>query len=87
MSEMPNIHCPSCRRPMVIREGRHGHFFGCTGYPEDCTKTLTVKQAVGIARKIEGRKSKSKRPKRPDFVSQVRALEVANKREGKRKSV
>ncbi len=30
--------CPSCGRPMRRRKGKHGAFWGCSGYP-DCTVT------------------------------------------------
>ncbi len=26
--------CPECGEDMVVREGEHGKFWGCTGYPE-----------------------------------------------------
>lgn len=35
--------CPECEKPLVIRLGRSGRFYGCTGYP-DCgyTRSLTA---------------------------------------------
>lgn len=30
--------CPRCGKPIVLRLGRHGKFYGCSGYPE-CTYT------------------------------------------------
>jgi DNA topoisomerase-1 len=26
--------CPNCEKPMQLRKGRYGEFWGCTGYPE-----------------------------------------------------
>ena len=38
--------CEKCGRPMVIRLGRNGQFFACTGYPEcDGTKDMTPELA------------------------------------------
>ena len=33
--------CPSCRSPMVERDGRNGAFYGCCRYPE-CKGTCNV---------------------------------------------
>ncbi|TAN45928.1 MAG: type I DNA topoisomerase [Nitrospirae bacterium] len=33
--------CDKCRKPMVIRWGRHGRFLACSGYPE-CKNTMPV---------------------------------------------
>lgn len=30
--------CPKCSKPMVLREGKNGKFYACTGYP-DCKHT------------------------------------------------
>jgi DNA topoisomerase-1 len=38
VKEVPNIEveekCPQCGRPLAIRSGKFGRFYGCTGYPE-----------------------------------------------------
>ncbi|MCC7173616.1 MAG: type I DNA topoisomerase [Bryobacterales bacterium] len=34
-------YCPNCGRPMVLKKGRFGQFFACTGYP-DCKTTKPV---------------------------------------------
>ena len=31
--------CPKCGRNMVIRSGRNGRFWGCSGYPDNCRRT------------------------------------------------
>lgn len=31
--------CPLCGRDLVLREGRYGRFYGCTGYPNGCRFT------------------------------------------------
>ncbi len=44
--------CEKCGRPMVIRLGRNGQFFACTGYPEcDGTKDMSPELAAkyGVA--------------------------------------
>lgn len=33
--------CPDCGKPMQIRKGRYGLFWGCTGYP-NCTKIEAI---------------------------------------------
>lgn len=35
--------CPECGKPMQIRKGRYGLFWGCTGYPE-CNKIESIKK-------------------------------------------
>ncbi len=34
--------CPKCGRPLKMRKGKYGDFWGCTGYPE-CRYTKNVK--------------------------------------------
>ena len=29
-----DVVCPICGKPMYIREGRFGQFYGCSGYPK-----------------------------------------------------
>ena len=36
-------YCPNCGRPMVLKKGRFGQFYACTGYPE-CKTTRRVGQ-------------------------------------------
>lgn len=33
--------CPQCGKPMVLRSGKRGEFWGCTGYP-NCRYTMEV---------------------------------------------
>ena len=33
------VKCPKCSKPMVLRSGKNGAFFGCSGYPE-CRGTM-----------------------------------------------
>ncbi|EOV0110320.1 DNA topoisomerase 3 [Vibrio parahaemolyticus] len=37
------VPCPSCGKPLVPRQGKHGKFWSCTGYPE-CEKAYPDKQ-------------------------------------------
>lgn len=50
--------CPECEKPLVIRLGRSGRFYGCTGYP-DCSYTRSLEtddDEEGQAETLEGRK-------------------------------
>ncbi len=38
------VYCPSCGRPMVLRNGKYGQFYGCTGYPK-CKTSFDKKDA------------------------------------------
>jgi len=42
-------YCENCGRPMVLKKGRFGTFFACTGYP-DCK---TTRQIGGTQKKID----------------------------------
>ncbi|MFX0119524.1 MAG: topoisomerase DNA-binding C4 zinc finger domain-containing protein [Promethearchaeota archaeon] len=33
--------CPECKKPLKVREGKYGKFWGCTGYPE-CRFTRNI---------------------------------------------
>lgn len=39
--------CEICGNEMVIREGKFGKFYACTGYP-DCTNTKPVQQDAKV---------------------------------------
>lgn len=41
----PTCPRPDCRRPMVLRTGRFGPFFGCSGYPR-CNETMNISRPV-----------------------------------------
>lgn len=36
--------CPNCGKPMAIKKGRYGLFWGCTGYP-DCKTIESIKKS------------------------------------------
>ncbi len=40
--EMLGPDCPMCKMPMVLRDGKHGDFWGCSGFP-DCKKTMQIR--------------------------------------------
>ncbi|MCS6952195.1 MAG: type I DNA topoisomerase [Bryobacterales bacterium] len=47
LSEQENEeYCPNCGRPMVLKKGRFGQFYACSGYP-DCKTT----KRIGVAEK------------------------------------
>ncbi len=33
-TEKTDMVCPECGKPIILRLGRHGKFYGCSGYPE-----------------------------------------------------
>ena len=33
--------CPACKSPMRLRDGTHGHFYGCSRYPK-CRETVSI---------------------------------------------
>jgi DNA topoisomerase-1 len=43
----PEIKCEKCGRPMVVRRGRFGPFFACTGYPE-CKTIQSVPKGMKV---------------------------------------
>ncbi len=43
--EMSDRVCEKCGKPMVIKPGRFGKFFACTGYPE-CKNTFSVNATI-----------------------------------------
>jgi len=44
--------CENCGKPMVIRWGRHGRFYACTGFP-DCKTTRPLEGEGGPAKEPE----------------------------------
>ena len=38
---MPDVECPTCKGPMMVRRGRFGNFLACLGYPS-CKGTLRL---------------------------------------------
>lgn len=51
-----SVHCPKCRRRMVLRQGPVNYFYGCSGFPDECRHTLTLLQAQGLHKHIEKKK-------------------------------
>lgn len=43
-----NEECPKCGRPLALRSGKFGRFYGCTGYPE-CKYLVPVKPREPVA--------------------------------------
>lgn len=41
--EKTDLTCPECGKPVVLRLGRHGKFYGCSGYP-DCKYTAPASE-------------------------------------------
>jgi DNA topoisomerase III len=39
------VACTACARPMRLRQGSKGQFYGCSGYPE-CKSTLNVQESA-----------------------------------------
>ncbi len=39
--QVPEKTCPECGKPMVVRSGKRGDFWGCTGYPK-CKHTESI---------------------------------------------
>ncbi|HVN68113.1 MAG TPA: type I DNA topoisomerase [Candidatus Binatia bacterium] len=46
--------CPTCGRPMVIKNGRFGKFISCSGYPECKTTKPIVKETGALCPKCGG---------------------------------
>lgn len=40
------VECPECGRPMVLRKGEYGEFFGCQRYP-NCNGTRNFSEGRG----------------------------------------
>jgi len=43
LTESSDRPCPQCGKPLVIRVGRYGRFYACTGYPE-CKFKETIRE-------------------------------------------
>jgi len=41
--ERTDLQCPSCGKPMLIKQSKRGEFLGCSGYPE-CKQTLEFRR-------------------------------------------
>jgi len=45
LQEQTSLKCELCGRPMIIRWGRNGRFYACSGYPE-CKNTKPIEEPV-----------------------------------------
>jgi DNA topoisomerase-1 len=56
--------CPTCGKPLMLKQSRYGKFIGCSGYP-DCTFTRPITTGIQCPKCKEGeiseRMSKTKR--------------------------
>ena len=60
-----DIPCEKCGRMMVVKDGRHGKFLACPGFP-DCRNTKPILNKIGVTCPLCGgdiieRKSKTRR--------------------------
>jgi DNA topoisomerase I len=52
-ADIPDILCPKCESPMVIRVSRNGRFFGCSQYPEcNGTRPLPTSEKKSFEKKV-----------------------------------
>jgi DNA topoisomerase-1 len=60
-----DIDCDECGKPMIIRNGRRGHFLGCSGYPK-CKNTAEVPaklmEDLGLGANANGKKEEPVKP-------------------------
>lgn len=45
--EPAGFDCPECGKPMVIKIGRYGKFYACSGFP-DCRHTEAIVKKIGV---------------------------------------
>lgn len=45
--------CPDCGKPMRLRDGARGEFWGCTGYSDGCRRTLDGPVGKGLRTEVE----------------------------------
>ena len=45
--EPAGFDCPECGKPMVIKIGRYGKFYACSGFP-DCRHTEAIVNKIGV---------------------------------------
>ncbi len=64
--EITDLKCEKCGKPMLIRQGRYGKFYACSGFPK-CKNTKALDQDTGITcpqcgkGKIVAKKTKSRK--------------------------
>ncbi|MDR0975957.1 MAG: type I DNA topoisomerase [Christensenellaceae bacterium] len=44
-TEITEIPCPNCGKPMAVRQGKYGKFLGCTGFP-NCRTLMPMPEAI-----------------------------------------
>ena len=66
--EQAGVDCPTCARPMVIKNGRFGRFLACTGYPE-CKTTRPIDLGVTCPACNKGRLVEKRSKKGQTFYS------------------
>ncbi len=42
----PSYACPTCGKPMVLRSGPYGQFYGCTGFRDGCRGSRDISGQV-----------------------------------------
>jgi len=47
LQEGTELNCDLCGKPMIIRWGRNGRFYACSGYPE-CRNTKAIENLTGV---------------------------------------
>ncbi len=47
VSETTDKICPTCGKPLIVRIGRFGKFFACSGFPE-CKYTESIEEKLGL---------------------------------------
>ena len=69
MTEATDEVCPTCGKPMVIKQGRFGKFLACTGFP-DCktTKPIVSTQPTGLICPKDGKELIWKKARRGNFI-------------------
>lgn len=71
-----DVLCDLCGRPMAVRTGRFGKFFGCTGYPE-CKGIKRIQNVQGEAERLkkqeENGRGNKEQPKRKTIKKKVAA--------------
>ena len=55
--------CDVCGRPMIIKHGRYGEFYACSGYPK-CKNTKPIVNKIGVKCPICGKDIVEKKSKR-----------------------
>lgn len=40
------VKCPKCGKDMVVRNGKNGEFFGCTGFKDGCKGSMNIPKPI-----------------------------------------